>query len=299
MDANAAPPEPPAGAEAATQPSDANATPPAPPQPFDGLLETIREERQQDRKIRLMEYLSKMAIFQAHMQLSMPAEQRAAMAAHNNLSLEEFDRQLEEQLAFVRAQAGSMSYGVLRNESLDNMKRKARFVPSQAWWEEDGAFIAETESEMVAAAKTAIEGCAAATEGQACYICMDDGAEEGLVRGCSCRGGSGFAHISCLARQANIQFGQHLAANQRSNDTRDVFLRWVDCRLCEQTFHGPVAKAMARACVSTYASREPDDGVRISVMNALATHLPADEAVTCREQILSDFSSGLARAKLR
>ena len=266
MDANAAPPEPPAGAEAATQPSDANATPPAPPQPFDGLLETIREERQQDRKIRLMEYLSKMAIFQAHMQLSMPAEQRAAMAAHNNLSLEEFDRQLEEQLAFVRAQAGSMSYGVLRNESLDNMKRKARFVPSQAWWEEDGAFIAETESEMVAAAKTAIEGCAAATEGQACYICMDDGAEEGLVRGCSCRGGSGFAHISCLARQANIQFGQHLAANQRSNDTRDVFLRWVDCRLCEQTFHGPVAKAMARACVSTYASREPDDGVRISVM---------------------------------
>jgi hypothetical protein len=162
-------------------------------------------------------------------------------------------------------------------------------VPSQAWWEEDGAFIAETESEMVAAAKTAIEGCAAATEGQACYICMDDGAEEGLVRGCSCRGGSGFAHISCLARQANIQFGQHLAANQRSNDTRDVFLRWVDCRLCEQTFHGPVAKAMARACVSTYASREPDDGVRISVMNALATHLPADEAVTCREQMLSDF----------
>ena len=289
MDANAAPPEPPAGAEAATQPSDANATPPAPPQPFDGLLETIREERQQDRKIRLMEYLSKMAIFQAHMQLSMPAEQRAAMAAHNNLSLEEFDRQLEEQLAFVRAQAGSMSYGVLRNESLDNMKRKARFVPSQAWWEEDCAFIAETESEMVAAAKTAIEGCAAATEGQACYICMDDGAEEGLVRGCSCRGSSGFAHISCLARQANIQFGQHLAANQRSNDTRDVFLRWVDCRLCEQTFHGPVAKAMARACVSTYASREPDDGVRISVMNALATHLPADEAVTCREQMLSDF----------
>ena len=55
MDANAAPPEPPAGAEAATQPSDANATPPAPPQPFGELLETVREERQQDRKIRLME----------------------------------------------------------------------------------------------------------------------------------------------------------------------------------------------------------------------------------------------------
>ena len=69
--------------------------------------------------------------------------------------------------------------------------------------------------------------------------------------------------------------------------------------MCEQTFHGPVAKAMARACVSTYASRSPDDGVRISVMNALATHLPADEAVTCREQILSDLQRlGVGKASL-
>ena len=153
-DPNATPPEPPAGAEATTQPS-ANATPPAPPQPFGELLETVRRW-QQDRKIRFIDYLSRKAIFEIHVKMSLPAEQRAAFAAHNNLSLEEFDRQLEEQLAFVRAQAGSMNYGVLRNESLDNMKRKARFVPSQAWWEEDGAFIAETESEMVAAAKTSL-----------------------------------------------------------------------------------------------------------------------------------------------
>ena len=79
MDANAAPPEPPAGAEAVTEPLDANAAPPAPPadavtatQPSDanatvpgqwvplgGLLETVREERQQDRKIRLLESLSR------------------------------------------------------------------------------------------------------------------------------------------------------------------------------------------------------------------------------------------------
>ena len=283
MDANAAPPEPPAGAEAATQSLDANATPPA-PAPFGELLETIREERQQDRKIRLFERASRKAL----MMLSWPAEQRAAMAPYYGFaSLEEFDRQL-------RAQAFPDNYGFLRNESLVEMQRGAGVSA-----EEDGAFIAETEREMVAAAAAAVVGCAAATEGQACYICMDGGAEEGLVRGCSCRGGSGFAHISCLARQANIQFGQHLAANQRSNDTRDVFLRWVDCRLCEQTFHGPVAKAMSRACVSTYASRSPGDGVRISVMNALATHLPADEAVTCREQMLSDFEGpGADKASL-
>jgi hypothetical protein len=288
MDANAAPPEPPVGAEATMQPSDANAAPPAPPQPFGDLLETVREERQQDRKIRLRESASRTAMWM----IAQPAEQRAAMAAHNNLSLQEFDYRLH-------AQAFPDSYGVLRNESLVDMQRRAGVEPSQEWEKEGRAFIAETESEMVAAAAAAVEGCAAATEGQACYICMDGGADEGLVRGCSCRGGSGFAHISCLARQANIQFGQHLAANQRSNDTRDVFLRWVDCRLCEQTFHGPVAKAMSRACVSTYASRSPGDGVRISVMNALATHLPADEAVTCREQMLSDFEGpGADKASL-
>ena len=256
--------------------------------PLGGLLETVREERQQDRKIRLMEIFSKLAL----KMLAQPAEQRAAMAANQGLSLEVFDYQL-------RAQAFPDNYGVLRNEPLAQIESEAGVLASQAWEKEDRAFIAETEREMVAAAAAAVVGCAAATEGQACYICMDDGAEEGLVRGCSCRGGSGFAHISCLARQANIQFGQHLAVNQRSNDTRDVFLRWVDCRLCEQTFHGPVAKAMARACVSTYAGRAPDDGVRISTMNALATHLPADEAVTCREQILSDLQRlGVGEASL-
>ena len=256
--------------------------------PLGGLLETVREERQQDRKIRLMEIFSKLAL----KMLAQPAEQRAAMAANQGLSLEVFDYQL-------RAQAFPDNYGVLRNEPLAQIESEAGVLASQAWEKEDRAFIAETEREMVAAAAAAVVGCAAATEGQACYICMDDGADEGLVRGCSCRGGSGFAHISCLARQANIQFGQHLAVNQRSNDTRDVFLRWVDCRLCEQTFHGPVAKAMARACVSTYAGRAPDDGVRISTMNALATHLPADEAVTCREQILSDLQRlGVGEASL-
>ena len=82
MEANTTPPAPPAGAEADTQPSDANATPPAPSQPFGELLETIREERQQDRKIRLMDYLSRKAIFQVHMQMSMPAASITCCASH-------------------------------------------------------------------------------------------------------------------------------------------------------------------------------------------------------------------------
>ena len=50
----------------------------------------------------------------------------------------------------------------------------------------------------------AVEACADDTEGQSCYICLEDGSEEGLVRGCSCRGTAGFAHVSCLVRQAQV-----------------------------------------------------------------------------------------------
>ena len=54
------------------------------------------------------------------------------------------------------------------------------------------------------ALRTAVAACAADTAGQTCFICMDGSDEEGLVRGCACRGGSSFAHVSCLAEQAKI-----------------------------------------------------------------------------------------------
>ena len=52
------------------------------------------------------------------------------------------------------------------------------------------------------AVKKAVKECAEDTEGQFCYICYAGDDEEGLVRGCACRGTSGFAHVSCLARRA-------------------------------------------------------------------------------------------------
>jgi hypothetical protein len=59
------------------------------------------------------------------------------------------------------------------------------------------------------AVAAAVERCAADTEGKTCYICMEGAKrrhapDEGLVRGCACRGTSGFAHVSCLAEQAKI-----------------------------------------------------------------------------------------------
>ena len=53
----------------------------------------------------------------------------------------------------------------------------------------------------------AAEACADDVKGQTCYICTQAlhwKTKEGLVRGCSCRGTAGFAHVSCLAKQAKV-----------------------------------------------------------------------------------------------
>ena len=103
-------------------------------------------------------------------------------------------------------------------------------------------------SEAVA---VAAEKCADDTKGQTCYICTQAlhwKTKEGLVRGCSCRGTAGFAHVSCLAEQAKILLDEveennlgHKAKNPRWN-------RWDTCSLCEQKYHGVVRRALGWAC---------------------------------------------------
>ena len=71
------------------------------------------------------------------------------------------------------------------------------------------------------AVRTAVAACAEDTAGQTCYICYAEGdEEEGLMRGCACRGDAGFAHVSCLARQAQVV-------------AERTFVRWHTCGLCE------------------------------------------------------------------
>jgi len=58
------------------------------------------------------------------------------------------------------------------------------------------------------AVAVAVEACADDTKGQTCYICTEAVVRrtgEGLVSGfCACRGGSSYAHVSCLAEQAKV-----------------------------------------------------------------------------------------------
>ncbi len=103
-----------------------------------------------------------------------------------------------------------------------------------------------------------------AVAGQMCYICYGEGDEEGLVRGCSCRGESGFAHVSCLARQAQV-------AVERGGGRR--FDRWYSCGLCEQDYHGAVRCALGWACWKTYLGRPEENLLRREAMKQLGNGL--------------------------
>jgi hypothetical protein len=121
-------------------------------------------------------------------------------------------------------------------------------------WLNDAAQAAQKYQE---AAAVAAEACAEDTAGQTCYICHGEGDEdEGLVRGCACRGATGYAHVSCLARLAEDAGNRELRGAGGPG-----FVRWHTCGLCEQRYHGLVACALGWACWKLYVSSPPDSGL--------------------------------------
>ena len=135
---------------------------------------------------------------------------------------------------------------------VDTMAEPAAAVPELLRPEQ----AAQKYEEAVA---VAVEKCAADTAGQRCYICLETvhpDTNEGLVRGCACRGGAGIAHVSCLARGAQVAV---------ERDAKMGWLRWCMCGLCKQKYHGVVKCALAWACWKTYVGR-PEDGWGIAMM---------------------------------
>jgi tetratricopeptide (TPR) repeat protein len=120
----------------------------------------------------------------------------------------------------------------------------------------------------------AVKDCALDTKDQTCYICMEGAerrhtANEGLVRMCACRGTSGFAHLSCLVRQAQILVAEAEENNLDGKVKSQRWDRWYSCGLCEQRYHGVVWCAMGWACWKTYLGRPETDQVRSCAMNLL------------------------------
>jgi tetratricopeptide (TPR) repeat protein len=136
----------------------------------------------------------------------------------------------------------------------------------------------------------AAEKCADDTKGQTCYICTQAlhwKTKEGLVRGCSCRGTAGFAHVSCLAEQAKILVEEAVENNLGGKAIHTRFQRWHTCSLCEQHYHGLVYCALGWACWKTYVGRPETDVARIMAMTTLGNGLYLaehyEDALTVRE----------------
>ena len=90
------------------------------------------------------------------------------------------------------------------------------------------------------------------------------------MRGCSCRGTAGFAHVSCLAEQAKILVAE---AEENNWAPEPRWARWRACSLCEQRYHGVVAGALGWACWKTYVGRPETDEARRDAMNVLGLGL--------------------------
>ena len=111
------------------------------------------------------------------------------------------------------------------------------------------------------------------------------------MRGCSCRGTAGFAHVSCLAEQAKILFAEAEENNLDYKVFDERWVRWDKCSLCEQQYHGFVRCALGWACWKTYVGRPETDRARHMAMGLLGSGLHVaryfEDSLSVREADLS------------
>ena len=140
-----------------------------------------------------------------------------------------------------------------------------------------GAEHYHADKKLKEAVAAAVEACADDTNGQTCYICMEGVKRrtgEGLVSGfCACRGGSSFAHVSCLAEQAKILVAEAEENNLGVDAMTARLKRWYACRLCEQEYHGVVKCALGWACWKTYVGRPEAEKLRSFAIGQLGSGL--------------------------
>ena len=91
-------------------------------------------------------------------------------------------------------------------------------------------------------------------DGASCWLCLEEGPDDSgapLVRDCSCRGHSGFAHLPCLVQFAESKSRDFIEKKKRSaND--DIFSEklFTQCPNCKQSFQGDVYYDLTKAQLS-------------------------------------------------
>lgn len=80
-----------------------------------------------------------------------------------------------------------------------------------------------------------------------CWLCLGEGPDASgmpLVRNCSCRGSSGFAHLSCIIRYAEID------GRNSFRSTGNIGTAFQECSNCKQEFQNDLRYDLERARVS-------------------------------------------------
>ena len=157
---------------------------------------------------------------------------------------------------------------------------------AEALWQKSRAAADEEDkvnTKYAEAVSVAAEECAEDVKGQTCYICTQAlhwETKEGLVRGCSCHGAEGFAHLSCLAEQAKILMDEAEENNLGHKVLNERWERWHACSLCKQDYHGVVRDALVMACWKTYLGRPEGSWARRMAMARLGNGLDFDPTDT-------------------
>ncbi len=93
-----------------------------------------------------------------------------------------------------------------------------------------------------------------------CWVCLEEGLDSSgnpLVRDCSCRGSSGFAHLSCIIKHAESE-GRRLARAD-IDTTAALFAKAFEfCPNCKQQYQNDVIYKLTRAAVE-FTDREYKD----------------------------------------
>ena len=93
-------------------------------------------------------------------------------------------------------------------------------------------------------------------ENNMCWLCHEDGPDESghpLRRDCSCRGGSGFAHLSCI-----VEYAKQKAEQWENGECAED--PWRVCPNCDQPYQGELDLDLANEYVALVKEEHPDDG---------------------------------------
>ncbi len=103
-----------------------------------------------------------------------------------------------------------------------------------------------------------------ADEAPCCWLCLEEGPDDSgkpLIRDCSCRGTSGFAHLSCMVKYAESKSRE---VDQKGGNSLNNEVFFAICPNCNQEYQGGVEYALAEAQVE-FVEREYKNDLELNL----------------------------------